>query len=316
MSEMQPRTPLGVEPQPELTAHAGASTILPPSLLPELEALAARLEHGPGVTHWARALAHNAGGATEFLDRRPYCEGDDMRTVDWHSFARTGRPVVKRFHAERAAELNVLLDLSASAAIGEPPKLRALKQLAAALTYLGAAAGARVTLWVGQGQLPLRAACTASSRRALPNVCGVLDGLRAEGVTLLVPWLSELCQHTRPGAIVVLSDLLSEGDLRGTLARARATGHEIALVHVLASQDVAPPIDGDATVYSVETHETLAVRFDFAAQQAYAARLARWLDELASDARQAGQVYVRAVAGQALSPVLRQYVASQLHGAT
>src|SRR4029079_8383633 len=50
------------------------------------------------------------GEGREFHQLREYASGDDVRLMDWKSFARRGRPAVREFRAERNQHVLLLLD--------------------------------------------------------------------------------------------------------------------------------------------------------------------------------------------------------------
>src|SRR4029450_11154032 len=58
------------------------------------------------------------GDGAELAQVRPYIVGDDVRLIDWNVTARTGEPHVRVNVAERAVETWLLLDTSASVAVG------------------------------------------------------------------------------------------------------------------------------------------------------------------------------------------------------
>lgn len=293
-------------------SHAdGWAAGLSGELRAEIDALAAQLRRGPGITHWARAVARRAGGATEFLDRRPYCDGDDVRAIDWHAFAKTARPVVKRFAAEQSAQVNILLDRSLSMDSGTPNKLEASKGLASALAYLAVASESRVQVWYGRGG-ELQSLGSAASRSGLPRLWDALVRARTEGATELTPWLLQLCTRAKPGALFVVSDLLHETHPATALTEARVRGHDLAVFHVLSPQELEPEIDGDATLVSAESGKTLRVRFDSEQRSAYRARLQAWQQRWQADLQARGQRYQCLVAGDSAAPSLRAYVWSML----
>lgn len=297
---------------PRAEAEAdGLAAGLSRELRAEIDALAAQLQRGPGVTHWARAVARRAGGATEFLDRRPYSDGDDVRAIDWHAFAKTARPVVKRFAAEQSAQVNILLDRSLSMDAGTPNKLEASKRLASALAYLAVASESRVQVWCGRGG-ELQSLGSAASRGGLPRLWDTLFRTRAEGTTELTPWLLQLCKRAKPGALLVVSDLLHETHAAAALTEARVRGHDLAVFHVLSPQELEPEIDGDATLVSAESGRTLRVRFDSEQRSAYHARLHAWQQRWQADLQTRGQRYQVSVAGNSAAPSLRAYVRSML----
>ena len=54
--------------------------------------------------------ARGRGGGTEFDQLREYTVDDEFRRIDWSATARTGRPIVRTFRAERNQHVVVLLD--------------------------------------------------------------------------------------------------------------------------------------------------------------------------------------------------------------
>src|SRR2546423_7836466 len=80
--------------------------------------------------------SRRAARSPEFSDFRPYVSGDDFRQIDWRAYARLEKLMLRLYVAEEEACLNVVLDVSASMALGEPPKWAAALRLAAALSVL------------------------------------------------------------------------------------------------------------------------------------------------------------------------------------
>src|SRR5262245_4494404 len=76
------------------------------------------------------------GASLEFADYRSYAPGDEIRYIDWNVYARHGSLFVKEFAAEENVHVAVLLDTSASMTFGQPPKIDAARELAAALGYI------------------------------------------------------------------------------------------------------------------------------------------------------------------------------------
>ena len=62
------------------------------------------------------------GSGMEFEDVRIYVPGDDVRAIDWNVTARTGVPYIKEFREERALELMLVADVSASMSFGSQGK--------------------------------------------------------------------------------------------------------------------------------------------------------------------------------------------------
>src|SRR5215813_3160415 len=77
------------------------------------------------------------GQSVEFADYRNYVVGDDLRFIDWNIYARLDRLFLKLFLEEEDLALYVLVDMSKSSDYGNPHKSLYIKQVAAALGYIG-----------------------------------------------------------------------------------------------------------------------------------------------------------------------------------
>ena len=75
------------------------------------------------------------GQSVEFADFRSYVPGDDLRFIDWNTYARLDRLFLKMFFEEEDLHFYALIDASPSMAFGTPTKLRYAEQLAAALGF-------------------------------------------------------------------------------------------------------------------------------------------------------------------------------------
>ena len=79
------------------------------------------------------------GTSVEFADYRNYSLGDDLRYVDWNTYARLEKLFLKLFLEEEDLHVYLLVDASASMQFGEPSKFDYARRLAAALGYVGLA---------------------------------------------------------------------------------------------------------------------------------------------------------------------------------
>src|SRR5438093_9954524 len=86
------------------------------------------------------------GQSVEFADYRNYVVGDDLRFIDWNVYGRLDRLFLKLFLEEEDLSLYVLLDVSKSCDYGNPYKALYIKQVAAALGYIGLVNYNRVTV--------------------------------------------------------------------------------------------------------------------------------------------------------------------------
>jgi uncharacterized protein (DUF58 family) len=79
------------------------------------------------------------GFSAEFLEHRPYFQGESIRSIDWRAYARTDRAVVRLFEDETNLYARILLDKSASMAFssgGPLTKFDYARTLAASLAWI------------------------------------------------------------------------------------------------------------------------------------------------------------------------------------
>ena len=96
----------------------------------------------------------------------------------------------------------------------------------------------------------------------------------------------------RAGLVVLISDLFSPKGYVEGLGALAARGHEVVVVHVLAPDEVDPPLGGDLRLVDVETGEAQEVTFDATVQGLYRRRLAAWREEIAAACRARDVRYV------------------------
>lgn len=285
------------------------SALLDPAFTRELEALRRRLTVRARSGAGGERIASRKGSSAEFLEHRPYAPGDDLRRVDWLAFARTGEPVLKLFRSEEDVVVRLVLDASASLDVGVPTKLSVAQRLAAAVGYLALASSERAQVVVaseGTVQVPE----PVRGRGALPKVLGALDRVQARGGTDLARALDGvLLRAGRPGMLVVLSDFLDPGPFDAALGRAAAAGHDIALVQILAPEEVDPPWEGDLSLEDAETLACVDVTIDERAHAAYLRRLSGLFDALRATAKRCRAAYVRTTTAEPTLDAARRFVA-------
>jgi uncharacterized protein (DUF58 family) len=260
--------------------------LLEPAFVTKLEALRRRLEVRARSGGVGELAARGRGGTSEFREHRAYSPGDDLRRLDWLAFARSGEPVLKLFRAEEDAVVRLLIDASASQDFGEPTKLELALRMAAAIGYVALVGGQRVQVLVARDG---RLVATGPARRGRPSLAILLSDLgaiRAAGAIDLGQAIDRaVALARRPGMLVVLSDFLDRAGFTDALSRARAGGHDVALVQILARDEIEPDLVGDHALVDAETGETLELTFDAGAVRAYLERLADSCSRLARWAR-------------------------------
>ncbi|MBI3947559.1 MAG: DUF58 domain-containing protein [Armatimonadetes bacterium] len=232
------------------------------------------------------------GASVEFADYRNYVAGDDLRHVDWNTFARLERLFLKLFVEEEDLTVHLLLDTSRSMAFGEPAKIAYAQRVAAALGYIGLVGYDRVTAaLLGEG-----------APRVLPAVRGrpqvfrlfqFLGGARAEGRADLGRALRDYALAAgRAGLAVVVSDFLNP-DYQAGLRALAARKFDVTVIHILDRTEVEPDLVGDLRLVDSETGETREISVSQYLLGQYRKGLAEFCDDLNATCARYGMDSVR-----------------------
>ncbi len=237
------------------------------------------------------------GASVEFADYRNYVAGDDLRQLDWNIYARLERPYIKLLEDEEDLAVHLILDVSASMDFppeGEPDqhKLLYAKRVVAGLAYVSLTSGDRLTVTA----INDRQSATFGPARGRGHSFALLRFIRdlaADSITDLNAALEDYALRARrPGLTLVVSDMFSrDGGYLDGLNALLSRGHEVAFVHVLAPEEVQPPVAGDLSLVDVETELQQEVTVDGAMLGIYQQRLAAWRRELRDECLRRGAHY-------------------------
>ncbi|MCI7551160.1 MAG: DUF58 domain-containing protein [Actinomycetaceae bacterium] len=113
-----------------------------------------------------RALLLTRGAGTEFDSLREYVPGDDVRSIDWRSTARTGEAVVRTWRPTRDRQVVIMLDSGRGGAvrINDAPVFDAAIETALLMAALTTKAGDRTDVIAVDEQVRTKLVKTTSSR--------------------------------------------------------------------------------------------------------------------------------------------------------
>jgi uncharacterized protein (DUF58 family) len=174
------------------------------------------------------------GQSVEFADFRNYVAGDDLRFIDWNTYARLDKLILKMFLEEEDLHFYVLVDASLSMDFGTPTKLQYAKQLAAALSFIGLIRADRVKIET-LGQPAHKPGPTLRGRASVWRMLDYLDGIGAGETTSLAAGIKNFCvRNSGKGILVLLS---------------------VYVVHVLSAEEVEPDVKGDLKLVDCEDQD-------------------------------------------------------------
>jgi uncharacterized protein (DUF58 family) len=265
--------------RPNRRPAAPADPLFDEAFRRRLERLALRTRQ---TLTWRTAGEHRSprrAPAREFADFRPYSQGEDLRYLDWNTYARLGELVTRLGEVSTDLTAHVVLDTSASMNWGDPNKLRYAKRLAAALGYIALWHFDRLVVAPFAGA-PGEPFGPRRGRPAIVPLLTYLERLPAGGPTDLARALGGyLRRERRPGVLLLISDLLTMAGEDGVPALRPFVerGWDVIVFHVLDAEEVEPGYTGDLRLEDVEGAGALRVVPDDETLSRYRAACDAWL---------------------------------------
>jgi uncharacterized protein (DUF58 family) len=237
--------------------------------------------------------SRRVGAGLEFADHRDYVPGDDLRYLDWNLYGRLERRALRLYEEDEDLSIDVLVDASASMAMGRPPKLDLAFQIGAALAYVGLSNLDRVAATAlgaeASGPPPGR-----GKARILP-ILRYLDAVRPPqrssrtSRTSLAAAVRELLSRRRGrrrGLVALVSDFYDPAGATVALELVRRNRLEAIAVQISAPDELTPQLRGDLQLCDAETGEVHDLTISPRALGDYAQRHAALLRELAGYCRE------------------------------
>ena len=229
----------------------------------------------------AERRTRKVGSGIEFADYRDYAPGDDLRLVDWNIYSRMDKLVLRLFEEEEDLYIYLLIDVSDSMSMGDPPKVHYAMQVAAALCYVGLANLDRVCLvTLGDGlkdRLP-----PARGKGRIFKVFDFLRSAETGGETDLASSLrSFVHQNKRRGLAVLISDFYDPDGYVDALNMLRYNHFEPFAIQVFDEAEVRPRLKGDLLLIDCETGDRREITISPRMLDAYVREHERYCQQLA-----------------------------------
>lgn len=243
------------------------------------------------------------GTSLEFVDYRPYANGDDPRQIDWNIYGRSGSLFVKLFEEEEVLTVHLLLDTSRSMDWGSTNKLLFARRLAASLGYISLVGATRLQITSLADDVE-RSFGPAWGRRQMIGLLDFLDASQGEGQTDLDEALKSFALRSRdPGLAILISDLLTPKFELG-IRRLIDRHYEVVVLHVLAPEETRPPMSGDLTLFDRETGAEVPITLNQEAVERYRQRFDEWTAGIERFCARHQVIYQRLLSDERLENVL------------
>jgi uncharacterized protein (DUF58 family) len=192
------------------------------------------------------------GQSVEFADFRSYVAGDDLRFIDWNTYARLDKLFLKLFLEEEDLHFYALIDASSSMDFGTPTKLEYAKQLAAALGFVGLIRGDRIRIET-LGQPPRAPGPILRGRRSMWRMMDYLAGVEPGESISLVQGVKNFClRNSGKGILLLISDLMDKAGYEAAFRYLVSQQMDVYVIQVLSAEEVDPDIKGDLKLVDCE----------------------------------------------------------------
>jgi uncharacterized protein (DUF58 family) len=262
-----------------------------------------------------RHRSPHRGVSVEFVERRPYVQGDDLRHLDWKAWARSDRLAVKRYEEETDLQATVIVDASASMgypADGEVTKYDVACQTAMALAQVVLRERDGASLALFDHELD-RVLPTSRSPAHLNVLARALVERDPVGTTDLSAVLGHLTERVpRPGLVVLVSDLLGRLDeLDKGLGFLRTRNHEVVVLHVMHRDELTFPFDRLTRFEGLEDDGRLLVDAP-ALRESYLEVVEQWRSDVRRTCHRRGADYHLVDTGAPLDVTLSTYLGARM----
>jgi len=243
--------------------------VLAPGTMSALTRVRMRVAHASGERPGHARVRNRSDASGSELERHvPYTPGDDLRRIDWATYARLGELLTRRFVAEREVPVWILVDTSASMGpAGASSKIDMAAAVAGILSVVSLSGGDRLYLGALPGAAarrrgPLETVGPLRGRHGLNQMRAFLERLEpSDDEVDFPPVLERALRHIRHGLVVILSDfLIPPEQIVPALDIIRAQKCEGKIVQVLSREDLDPSwLRGQDKLVDRETGEEYTI---------------------------------------------------------
>jgi len=287
------------------------STLLSPELLARLEKMELVSRKIFRGRMKGERRSPRKGQSVEFADFRNYVPGDDLRFVDWNTYARLERLFLKMFLEEEDLHFYALIDASSSMDFGEPTKLKFAAQLAAALGFVGLVRGDRVKIET-VGESARESAPAFRGRRSLWRMLDRLGQIQPGQTVSLAEGVKSFClRNSGKGIVVLISDLMDKAGYEPALRYLVSREMDVYVVHVLSPEELDPDIQGDLRLVDCEDGDVAEITVTGPLMKRYKQTLAAFIESAREFCTRRGMTYLLARSEVPVEQLVTGYLATR-----
>ena len=209
------------------------------------------------------------GRGMELDELSEYVDGDPLHRINWHATARSGTPIVNRFHSTQQMNIHLVLTLSASMLFGNPSKQSVATQVLSALAYAAQLQRdrLRVTLFDEDVHWELRPSRQAGTLEAIHEAASSVDLLgKQTDYGALEHYLMATLKH--PSVLFVIGDFLTMPSLERLSNR-----HDLHLIAIRSPEEERLGWRGSRGLFDPFTGTTSSITVGARTAAKYAKRM-------------------------------------------
>jgi uncharacterized protein (DUF58 family) len=270
------------------------SALFSEEFLRQLERLALLPRRPVGGHLRGQHRSRRTGAGMIFTDYRPYSPGDDTRNLDWGTYLRLDRLILRLFEEETDLPVYIFVDVSRSMGFGTPSKFDYARRLAVAIAYIGLINHDRVSLVAFADGVIAQMPASRGKNQVWRSV-HFLERLETSGGTSLQSAFRGFFGARRPrGLVVVISDFLDREGYERSFQVIREYRHDVFAAHVTNPEELEPDLAGEVLLLDSEQKSTTRALVTPELLRAYRAAALRYCEEIERFCRSHGWGYLRA----------------------
>jgi len=210
--------------------------------------------------HRGEHLSGRGGSSIEFSDYRDYSPVDDIRFIDWNIYSRLKRPYMKLFKLEEEKHLVIIVNSSESMTFDG--KFLLAKKIATAFGLIGLYGNERVSAWYpNHNEFSFSDTFPPSHCRAyIKKYLNFTNESKAGGDLSFSDSIDNVLKHHKgKGAVLLLSDFLTQSNISHSMNSLFSSGLEIFSVQILSPAEIDPELNSDARFVDSETSANIDI---------------------------------------------------------
>jgi uncharacterized protein (DUF58 family) len=273
---------------------AAKTPLLTPDLLAQLEKLELVTRKIFRGRMKGERKSRRKGQSVEFADFRSYVPGDDLRFIDWNTYARLDRMFLKLFLEEEDLHFYALIDASQSMDFGDPTKLHFARQLAASLGFIGLTRADRVLIET-VGQPAKERGPVLRGRKSLWRLLAHVESIQPGDTLPLAQGIKNFClRNSGKGIFVLITDLMDKTGYQEGLRYLLAQQMDVYVIHVLCKEELEPELKGDLRLVDSEDDDVAEITISAPLLKRYKETLAAFVEGARDFCTRRGMNYILA----------------------